>query len=177
MTKQSFSLPALGLLLAIGLGPTPALAGGDHAGGHGHAAHQDSHHGAHDHAGISSAGRPGDPAKVTRSIELAMSDSMRFTPASITVRAGETVRLRVRNQGKVDHELVLGSRKDLQEHAELMRRFPGMEHEEPNMLRVAPGASGEIVWKFDQVGDVDFGCLIPGHFEAGMAGKVTVTQN
>jgi uncharacterized cupredoxin-like copper-binding protein len=99
---------------------------------------------------------------------------MRFTPADITVKQGETVKLVATNKGQVMHEMVLGTSEDLKKHAELMRKFPGMEHEEPHMAHVKPGASGEIVWQFTKPGEFQFACLIPGHFEAGMVGKVTV---
>lgn len=142
------------------------IAAGEHAGGHGHG------HG--DHHGKSTAGSPGDPAKVTRTIAITMDDTMRFSPATITTKRGETLRLTVNNSGKVAHELVIGPKDELMAHAELMRKFPGMEHDEPNMIRLDPGASGDIVWKFDENGTVDFACLIPGHMEAGMVGQFTV---
>jgi len=119
-------------------------------------------------------GREGDPKRVSRTIKLAMSDQMRFTPAALTVRRGETVRLVVHNGGKQLHELVLGTSAELQAHAELMRKFPGMEHDEPHMTHVQPGRDGSIVWQFTQAGEFSFACLIPGHFEAGMVGKVVV---
>jgi uncharacterized cupredoxin-like copper-binding protein len=119
-------------------------------------------------------GQEGDPDKITRTIRLVMSDNMRFTPAALTVHRGETVRLTVVNKGKVLHELVLGTPEDLASHAELMKKFPGMEHEAPNMAHVKPGTAGEIVWQFTQPGRFEFACLIPGHFEAGMVGSVTV---
>jgi uncharacterized cupredoxin-like copper-binding protein len=119
-------------------------------------------------------GREGDPSKATRTIRLDMADTMRFTPADISVRRGETVKLVAVNKGKVLHELVLGTPEELRKHAELMKKFPGMEHEEPHMAHVKPGKSGEIVWQFTQPGEFQFACLIPGHFEAGMVGKVTV---
>jgi len=119
-------------------------------------------------------GKPGDPAKVTRTIEISGSDNMRYTPSAITVKRGETVRLVVSNTGKVNHELVLGTMKELKDHAELMRKHPGMEHDEPNMVAVRPGETREIVWQFTRAGTVDFACTIPGHLEAGMAGRVKV---
>ena len=119
-------------------------------------------------------GREGDPAKATRTISLDMSDAMRFTPAELTVRRGETVRLIAVNKGRVLHELVLGTADELKKHAEMMKKFPGMEHAEPHMAHVQPGKRGEIVWQFTQAGEFHFACLIPGHFEAGMVGKVTV---
>ena len=73
------------------------------------------------------------------------------------------------------HEMVLGTMDELKKHAELMKKHPGMEHDEPYMAHVAPGKKGEIVWQFTKAGEFFYGCLIPGHFEAGMIGKVTVT--
>jgi uncharacterized cupredoxin-like copper-binding protein len=119
-------------------------------------------------------GQEGDPAKVVRTIRVVMSDNMRFAPAALSVRRGETVRLTIVNKGKVLHELVLGTPEDLASHAELMKKFPGMEHDAPNMAHVKPGTAGEIVWQFTQSGRFEFACLIPGHFEAGMVGTVTV---
>jgi uncharacterized cupredoxin-like copper-binding protein len=119
-------------------------------------------------------GQEGDPKKVARTIRVSMNDRMRFEPENLTVRKGETVRFVVTNQGAVLHEMVLGTAQALKEHAELMTRHPGMEHEEPNMAHVKPGATGEIVWQFTQAGEFQFACLIPGHFEAGMVGKVVV---
>jgi uncharacterized cupredoxin-like copper-binding protein len=119
-------------------------------------------------------GRAGDPAKASRTIRVEMSDAMRFTPADITVKRGETVKLVASNKGQVLHEMVLGTSEELKKHAELMKKFPGMEHDEPHMAHVKPGKSGEIVWQFTKAGEFQFACLIPGHFEAGMVGKVTV---
>lgn len=119
-------------------------------------------------------GRTGDPKNVTRTITIDMLDTMRFSPASITVRQGDTVRLRVRNAGKVLHELVIGTDTELKEHAELMKKHPDMEHDEPYMAHVAPGKQGEIVWQFTQPGEFYYACLVPGHMEAGMVAKITV---
>ena len=119
-------------------------------------------------------GIAGDAAQATRTIEVLLTDSMRFTPDRIEVRQGETIRFVHRNTGKVMHEFVLGTKKVLDEHAALMKRFPNMEHDEPYMAHVAPGGTGEIVWTFNRAGDFDFACLIPGHYEAGMVGKVKV---
>jgi uncharacterized cupredoxin-like copper-binding protein len=119
-------------------------------------------------------GKPGNPKKVSHTIQVVMSDDMKFAPAKIDAKRGETIRFVLRNAGQVKHEMVLGSMAELKQHAELMRRMPGMEHEEPNQLTLDPGKSGELVWQFTQSGTVDFACLQPGHFEAGMRGKVSV---
>lgn len=123
---------------------------------------------------VTDFGQEGNPKRVTRTIQVDMADTMRFTPESLTVKRGETVRFVVRNGGQVLHEMVLGTRQALAEHAALMRRFPGMEHADANMAHVKPGTAGEIVWQFTQAGEFQFACLLPGHFEAGMVGQLVV---
>ncbi len=119
-------------------------------------------------------GREGDPKKATRTVRVDMSDKMRFSPASLTVKQGETVKFVVKNSGKVMHEMVIGTMKELKEHAEMMKKHPTMEHDEPYMAHVAPGKTETMVWQFTKAGEFNFGCLVPGHFEAGMVGKITV---
>ncbi|MNR76048.1 plastocyanin [compost metagenome] len=121
-------------------------------------------------------GIAGDPAKVHRTIKLVMSDDMRFTPNKIKVKEGETVKLLVKNKGKILHEVVIGTSAQLQEHAAMMRKYPDMEHQAPYMAHVQPGSYQEIVWTFNRPGEFDFACLIAGHFEAGMVGKIQVAE-
>lgn len=120
-------------------------------------------------------GREGDPKKTTRTIKVDMSDKMRYSPSQLTIKAGDTVRFEVRNSGKVMHEMVLGTMEELKAHYEVMKKHPGMEHDEPNMAHVAPGKTERIVWQFTKPGEFYYGCLVPGHFEAGMIGKVIVS--
>lgn len=112
--------------------------------------------------------------KVTRTIEIDMNDQMRFSPDQIKVNEGDVIRFVHTNSGKLMHEFVLGTVESLAQHAEMMKKFPGMEHSEPYMAHVPPGKKGEIIWKFTKPGEFGFGCLIPGHFDAGMKGKVIV---
>jgi uncharacterized cupredoxin-like copper-binding protein len=119
-------------------------------------------------------GIAGQAGAVKRTIAIQMGDNMRFTPERIEVVQGETLRFTLTNTGQVMHELVIGTQKELVEHAALMKRFPNMEHEEPYMAHVAPGKTGEIIWTFNRPGEFDFACLLPGHFEAGMVGKIVV---
>jgi len=119
-------------------------------------------------------GIAGDAQAVTRTIEVRMSDQMRFTPAVIEVREGQTVRLVHRNGGKTLHEFVLGTKKELEEHAALMLKFPNMEHDEPYMAHVAAGQRSEMIWTFNRPGEFEFACLIPGHYQAGMVGRIKV---
>jgi uncharacterized cupredoxin-like copper-binding protein len=99
---------------------------------------------------------------------------MHFTPGNLRVKQGETVRFIATNGGKVMHEMVLGTMKELKEHAELMKKFPEMEHNEPYMAHVKPGGKETIVWQFTKPGEFYYACLIPGHLEAGMIAKITV---
>ena len=138
-----------------------AMASGKHAGGH-------------DDEAI---GKPGVAAKVSRTIKVDMTDAMRFSASNIAVKQGETIRFIASNSGKVKHEMVLGTEKELKEHYEVMKKNPEMEHADANMVTVAPGKSGEIIWQFTKAGKVDFACLQPGHYDAGMKGAVSVAAN
>ena len=99
---------------------------------------------------------------------------MRFTPDQLKFKAGETVRFVVRNDGRIRHEMVIGSVDELKEHAAMMRTNPTMKHADSNMISLAPGEEGEIIWQFGNAGTFDFACLVPGHLEAGMTGKIEV---
>lgn len=147
-------------VLALAFASTYVQASGTHPGGHGH----DSE----------AIGKPGIAAKASRTVQIDMTDNMRFTPSSVEVKLGETVRFIVKNSGQVKHEMVLGTEKELKEHYELMKKNPDMEHADENMVTVAPGKAGEIVWQFTKAGRIEFACLQPGHLEAGMKGLVTV---
>lgn len=132
-----------------------------------------SHSGGHDGDTI---GKPGVASKVTRTINVDMSDAMRFSPADINVKQGETIRFVVKNSGKLSHEFALGTTADLKAHNELMKKNPGMEHAEDNMVTVKPGQSGEVLWQFTKATKVDFACLHVGHFDAGMKGSIAVAS-
>lgn len=122
-------------------------------------------------------GIAGDASMVVRTIEVSMGDDMRFKPGKLEVKEGETIRFRVNNTGKLLHEFVIGTKAENAKHAELMLKFPGMEHDEPYMAHVDPGKTGEIVWTFNRAGEFEFACLIAGHFQAGMVGTITVAAN
>lgn len=119
-------------------------------------------------------GREGDPKKALRTITIDMNDQMRFSPAEIAVTQGETVRFVVANKGQVLHEMVIGTEKELMAHAEMMKKHPGMEHEAPYMAHVKAGGKEQITWQFTKAGTFAFACLIPGHYEAGMKGRIVV---
>ena len=170
------------LTLALATLPAWAIAAGDHgahgsvstesvpASGHEMAEMQGMHKDMH----ASAAGMVGDPAKVNRTIAVEMDDTMRFTPSSVSVKAGETVRFFIVNKGKVPHEMVIGTSEEIDEHAEMMKKMPGMAHQEANQITLSPGQRGGIVWQFAKAGTVSYACLIPGHKEAGMVGTMEV---
>ena len=120
-------------------------------------------------------GIAGDARAARRTIEVRMLDTMRFSPEKLEVEQGETIRFVVRNAGAVMHEFVIGTKKENDAHAAMMLKHPGMEHDEPYMAHVAQGKSAEIVWTFNRPGEFDFACLIAGHYQAGMVGKLKVT--
>jgi len=161
MTYKTPSLAQVMALMTMALS-SAAFAGGNHAGGHSHGDEE------------TAIGRPGVAAKVNRTITIEMNDSMRYVPADLQVRQGETIRFVVRNVGKVKHELSLGTQQELMEHLEQMKKFPDMEHDEPSKVTLAPGKQGEIIWQFTKAGPVNFACLMPGHYEAGMKGVIRV---
>jgi uncharacterized cupredoxin-like copper-binding protein len=141
-------------------------------------------HGTEDHAGKPAVirkeqkdwGIAGDAKSATRTVTLVMDDNMRFTPDKLAFKQGETVRFVIRNQGKLLHELVIGTKPELEAHAAMMMKFPGMEHDEPYMAHVPTGKSSDLVWTFNRTGEFDFACLIAGHYQAGMVGKISVTR-
>ena len=134
---------------------------------------------AHEDHGTFSAGEPGDPKKPARTIRVLMIDygsptDMKFEPAEITLRKGEQIRFVLENSGTESHEFMLATAAENRKHAELMKKFPGMEHDDPNGKRVAVGKNRELYWRFTKSGEFEFACLIPGHYEAGMHGKIVV---
>jgi len=155
-----FIIAAISAVLLVSITPQ-SFATGNHAGGH---------------ADSDAIGKPGKATNAKRTVKVEMLDTMRFNPQSITVKQGETIKFIVKNSGKIKHEMVLGTEKELKEHAEVMKKNPEMEHDYENQITVQPGKSGEIIWQFTKTGKVNFACLQPGHYDAGMAGTVTVNK-
>ena len=159
MKTATFKLAAIALLMSAGA----ALAGPGSAG--------------HGHGDETAYGKPGDPKKKARIVQVSMTErdgKLLFIPDRIEVRRGEQIRFQLRNNGELDHELVVATLEENLKHAIEMQKNPDMEHDDPNAKRLAPKKTGEILWQFTKVGEFDFSCLIPGHREAGMTGKVIV---
>ena len=147
-------------------------------------------------------GQPAPAAKATRSIEVAMGD-MSFDPKTIQIKAGETVRFVLVNKGQLLHEFNLGDAAMHARHQQEMLQMQqsgmltptgmkemshdmagmdhaamghGMKHDDPNSVLVEPGKTAELTWTFSKATRLEFACNIPGHYQAGMVGKLTVSQ-
>ena len=133
-------------------------------------------HKGHTHANFS-AGEPGDRRRPAQVIQVVMREGdgkMMFVPDRLEIRKGDQVRFMLRNEGLLDHEFVLATTEENIKHAEEMKKNPDMKHDDPNARRVAPKRTSEIIWRFTKTGQFEFGCLIPGHREAGMTGIIIV---
>ena len=152
-----------------------SMQGMDHGSMEGMEGMQGMSHGAHvDEHGEPAAGRPGTENQVDRTVKVAVFDAMRYKPQSLTVKPGETIRFVVTNAGKIRHEFVIATAEEQREHDAMMRKMPNMVHHDPNALTLAPGDTKTLSWQFGQPGTVQFACHVPGHYQAGMIGKVTV---
>lgn len=146
-----------------------ALAAGDHSS---HATHGESAQQA-----TSPFGQPAKAEQATRTVEIVLGD-MYYRPASLEVKAGETVRFVLKNEGKLPHEFSLG---DAASHAEHQKQMLAMQqmghsmvHEDASTATVEAGGQAELTWTFAQAGELQFACNIPGHYQAGMVGNVQV---
>lgn len=145
------------------LSTTLSFASGTHEGGH------------------MAVGKPGEASTVTRTVEVKMYETddgqMLYEPNVFSVKQGETIRFAITNAGENEHEFVLDSFEKNQEHKATMAKFPEMEHDDPNSVRLEEGEKGEIIWNFSNSGKFEFACLIPGHYEAGMKGELSVDSH
>ncbi|MEO3479244.1 MULTISPECIES: copper-binding protein [Rhodobacterales] len=153
---------------------TPVYAAGTHEGGHGH----EKAEAGHGHAEMA-AGMPGKADDVSRTIDVTMRETddgtMIFEPASFDFEQGETIRFNVTNMGEIEHEFVIDDVAGNAKHKEMMAAMD-MEHDDPNSVRLDEGKSGEVIWTFSNAGTFEFACLIPGHYESGMHGPITVSE-
>jgi uncharacterized cupredoxin-like copper-binding protein len=131
----------------------------------------------HTHATDAPYGQPGDASKKARIVKVVMDESdsgMVFAPSRIEVRRGEQIQFALRNEGELEHELVIGTVETNSKHAKEMNADPEMAHEDPNAKRLGPKQSGVLRWQFTKAGTFEYACLIPGHREAGMVGTIVV---
>jgi len=161
------------LMFLVGLLTPQTASGGDpdHSAHDGQVTHPGHHDSAHV-AGNRAVGRPGHSDRVDRSIAVIASDTMRYNPPEITVRPGETVRFEVKNDGKLRHEFMIGDATEQRTHSEMMKRDPGMAHNDANTIILEAGEGKTLVWQFGEAGELEIGCHVPGHYEAGMRARV-----
>jgi uncharacterized cupredoxin-like copper-binding protein len=127
-----------------------------------------------DHGDGEAMGEPADASEATRTISVEAFD-MAFDPATISVEPGEVVTFEVTNTGEAVHEFFLGDSAMQQEHAQEMEEMGNdMAHDEPYSIRLDPGETKQLTWRFAESGDVEFACHEPGHYQAGMHGQITV---
>lgn len=190
MTSMSLKVLISAMTLTLSAG---AFAAGGHGGGH-HG--EDGGHAATGHHGAAGIGQPGKPEDVVRTIDITMYDNY-YEPEVINVSQGETVRIRVTNQGALVHEFNIGTAAMHQAHQkemmmmvehgvllgdridhDMMNMDMGnghtMKHDDPNSVLLEPGQSGEIIWTFSQQSSLEFACNVPGHYQAGMYGEINL---
>jgi uncharacterized cupredoxin-like copper-binding protein len=121
-------------------------------------------------------GGPADADEATRTVEVTTLDAMSFEPSRINASAGETLTFVVTNTGQAVHEFTLGDAAMQQEHAEAMAHTPGeMAHSTPNSITLQPGETKQLTWRLGDTGTLEYGCHVPGHYQAGMRGQITIT--
>ncbi|MBN2993127.1 cupredoxin family protein [Pseudomonas cedrina subsp. fulgida] len=139
-------------------------------------------------------GQPAPASKATRSVEVTLQD-IAFAPKSVDVKAGETVRFVLVNKGQLLHEFNLGDAAMHAEHQKEMLKMQAsgmltatgmramdhgamghgaMKHDDPNSVLVEPGKTAELTWTFAKATGLEFACNLPGHYQAGMVGKLNV---
>ena len=153
------------VLSAIALFAASAQASAD--AGHAHGGHEEF-----------AAGVPGDAKKPARLVTVKMRETsdgkMIYEPSKLAVKKGEQIRFVIVNAGEIPHEFVLATVEQNLRHGEMMKKYPEMEHDDPNSKTIQPRQKAEIIWRFTKAGAFEFACLIPGHREAGMIGTVDV---
>ena len=113
------------------------------------------------------------PAAAVRTVEVVTTDQMRYEPAAFEFAVGDRVRFSVRNPGAVPHELFVGTAQEQATHETEMQAGHAM-HDHANSVTVEPGKTDMLELTFARAGTLEIGCHIPGHWDAGMRGTITV---
>ncbi len=126
-------------------------------------------------AACSGGDEPGNSAAAQpRTIAVSMNDDLRFEPASFSVRAGETVRFVVSNEGQSVHEFLIGDEEDQARFEGEMGEMDGIEHDGEAGVSVEPGTEEEFEYVFEAAGELLAGCHEPGHYAGGMVATIGV---
>lgn len=168
-------------ILCCALLALPAIAGGTHGHGHeqtndtAHISSESSHYSTaeqeHEHSeSASTVGSPAQPSAAQSSVLVSLTDQMRinFSQDMSSIKSGTIIQFLVTNEGNIPHEFSIGDQAEQQQHAEMMRKMPGMVHADGNTVTVEPGATKSLTWHFEGDDTIVFACNIPGHYEAGM---------
>ena len=123
-------------------------------------------------------GEPAKSGKVARTARIIMTDGS-FEPGSLEVKVGETIRFVVTNKGEIDHDFTIGDAATQTAHraemVEMAEKGSEMHTaDDPNAIFVKAGRTGTLIWKFTHAGSFEFDCNVPGHYEAGMTGVLSV---
>lgn len=174
---------SIAIFLSSVLAALPAVSESGHENGqedthaksssHDHSSTADAHH---TEASVGPVGKPAEPTDLSQAIEVSLTDEMkiRFDKELSLIKSGTIIQFVVTNEGKIPHEFFIGNQSEQQEHAEMMRKMPGMTHSDGNTLTVQPGMTKTLKWNFEGDDVVVFACNIPGHYEAGMFQKVVL---
>lgn len=110
--------------------------GSGHSGGHGEPALERAHSDKmHQHrANKSAVGSPAQAAHATKTVLVTLNDDMQmnFKENLGEIKSGTVIQFMVTNEGKIPHEFSVGNQQEQKEHAEMMRRVPGMVHSDGN---------------------------------------------
>ena len=109
-----------------------------------------------------------------RTIQVRMTDELRFEPEEFTVQAGETVRFEVINAGQIAHEFLIGDEAAQDEFEMEMIEAGGMAHDSDAGVSVEPGETETFEYTFGDAGELLAGCHVSGHYDGGMVGIINV---
>ena len=136
-------------------------------------------------------GKKGKPEDVTRIIKVLMYDNY-FEPSSFTVQSGETIKFEVENVGELVHEFNIANQTMHKDHQSEMQKLVEMEiiladsidkmsmmdksmaHSHANSVLLEPKKSKDLIWKFENVSNIEIACNVPGHYDVGMIAKVEI---
>ena len=147
-------------------------------------------------ASMNMIGEKGDANNVDRTINIKMYDNY-YEPKFIEIKKGETIKFVVQNLGEmvheyniatkemhikhqpemqklVDHGILLVDKIDMNKMKKMSKKDHSLSHSHANSVMVEPKKTGEIIWKFSKSITLEMACNIPGHYEAGMAGKIII---
>jgi plastocyanin len=112
-------------------------------------------------------GSPGFVAGTTvapRVVRIVANDALRFDPAVVAVKQGETITFEVTTIGRVSHEFMVGPARDVATH----------RAGTPEIADIGTRQTKALTYTFRGKGPFAFACHVPGHYEAGMRGVIVV---